>query len=86
MLREMAEALEALTVERVLVLVLEDLHWSDHSTLELLAYLARRRAPARLSVIGTYRPTDIVLREHPLREIKQELHIHGQSRSLDWSC
>jgi DNA-binding winged helix-turn-helix (wHTH) protein len=32
MLREMAEALEALTAEQLLVLVLEDLHWSDHST------------------------------------------------------
>ena len=42
MLREMAEALVALTAEQGLVLVLEDLHWSDTSTLELLAYLARR--------------------------------------------
>ena len=42
MLREMAEALFALTAEQGLVLVLEDLHWSDTSTLELLAYLARR--------------------------------------------
>src|SRR5262249_8430195 len=36
MLREMAEALEALTAKVPLVLVLEDLHWSDHSTLDLL--------------------------------------------------
>ena len=42
MLREMAEALFALTAEQGLVLVLQDLHWSDTSTLELLAYLARR--------------------------------------------
>ena len=36
MLREMAEAVETLTVERPLILQLEDLHWSDVSTLELL--------------------------------------------------
>ena len=43
MLRELAEALEVLTTERPVVLVLEDLHWSDFSTLALLSYLARRR-------------------------------------------
>ncbi|NOT54949.1 MAG: AAA family ATPase, partial [Deltaproteobacteria bacterium] len=82
MLREMAEALEAVTVARALVLVLEDLHWSDHSTVELLVYLARRRAPARLLVIGTYRPTEVVVREHPLKGGKQELHVHGQCVEL----
>src|SRR5262245_36422257 len=45
MLRELAEALEVLTAERPLVLVFEDLHWSDRATLEWLAYVARRRDP-----------------------------------------
>ena len=48
MLREFAEALEVLTAERPLVLVLEDLHWSDRATVEWLAYVVRRRDPARL--------------------------------------
>jgi predicted ATPase len=42
MLREMVEAVEVLTTERPLVLVLEDLHWSDYSTLDLLSWLGRR--------------------------------------------
>ena len=42
MLREMAELLEDLTAQTLLLLVLEDLHWSDTATLDLLAYLARR--------------------------------------------
>jgi predicted ATPase len=46
MLREMSEALEALTAEVPLVLVLEDLHWSDYSTLDLISYLARQRQSA----------------------------------------
>jgi len=46
MLREMAEALDVLTAERPLILWLEDLHWSDPSTLELLALLARRQEQA----------------------------------------
>lgn len=77
MLREMAEAVEVLAAEKPLVLVLEDLHWSDVATLELLATLARRREAARLLVIGTYRPIDVILHAHPLRTIKQELQVHG---------
>ncbi len=73
MLREMAELLEAVAATRPLVLVLEDLHWSDLSTLELVAYLAQRRAPARLLVVGTYRPTEAMRSDHPLRAITQEL-------------
>ena len=82
MLREMAEALEALTVQTPLVLVLEDLHWSDYSTLDLLTALARRRQPARLMVLGTYRPMDVVLSSHPLKTVKQELEMHGQCAEL----
>src|SRR5262249_15688315 len=41
MLRELGEALDAITAERPLVLWLEDLHWSDASTIELVALLAR---------------------------------------------
>ena len=82
MLRELAEALEVLTAEVSLVLVLEDLQWSDHATVELLAYLAQRRAPARLLVLGTYRPAETVLRGHPLRPMVQELCGRGQAVEL----
>ncbi len=77
MLRELTEALEWLTAERPLVLVLEDLHWSDGSTLEWLAYVARRRDPSRLFVLGTYRPLETLAPEHPLRTMVQELCLHG---------
>jgi serine/threonine protein kinase/pimeloyl-ACP methyl ester carboxylesterase len=56
MLREMVEALDVFTLDRPLLIVLEDLHWSDPSTLDLLAALAHRPEPARLLVLGTYRP------------------------------
>jgi len=72
MLRELAEALEAASRERPLLLVLEDLQWSDGATLDLLAWLARRREPARLLLIGAYRPADVV-EGHPLRGVAHEL-------------
>jgi DNA-binding winged helix-turn-helix (wHTH) protein/predicted ATPase len=58
MLREMVVGIEALTTRTPMVVVLEDLHWSDPSTLDLLVALARQRGPARLLVVGTCRPVD----------------------------
>ena len=77
MLRELAAALEACTAAHPLLLVLEDLHWSDASTVEALTLLARRRDAARLLVMGTYRPVELILRQHPLKAAKQELQLHG---------
>src|SRR5215471_7068729 len=82
MLRELAQALEVLTADAPLVLVLEDLHWSDPSTVDLLAALAQRREPAQLLVLGTYRPVDLVLQAHPLRGLVQELGGRGLVREL----
>ena len=58
MLRELSVALDVVSAVHPLVLVLEDLHWSDPSTVEALAMLARRREPARLLVVGTYRAAE----------------------------
>lgn len=77
MLRELAQALEVVTTDAPLVLWLEDLHWSDQATLVLLAALARRPEPARLMILATYRPADIRARVHRLRQVHQELQLHG---------
>jgi DNA-binding winged helix-turn-helix (wHTH) protein/predicted ATPase len=82
MLRELAEAVEVLTTERPLVLWLEDLQWSDVSTLDWLAFVARRREPARLLIIGAYRPVEVIVGNHSLKAVKQELQLHGQCVEL----
>ena len=82
MVREMADALDTFTQEHTLVLVLEDLHWSDVATLDLLAALAQRPGPARLLVLGTYRPVDVIVHQHPLKVLMQALAIHGQCTEL----
>jgi predicted ATPase/DNA-binding winged helix-turn-helix (wHTH) protein len=76
MVRELALALEAMTSERGLVLCIDDLHWSDLSTLTLLDFLARRREPARLLLIGAFRPADVRGHEHPLSALQRELRLH----------
>jgi predicted ATPase len=82
MLREMVMALGVLTAECTLVLWLEDLQWADYSTLDWLAAVAQHRGPARLMVIGTYRPAEVSLSEHPLKGVKQELSAHGQCEEV----
>jgi len=77
MLREMADALEVFTHHRTLVLALEDLQWSDPSTVDLVACIARRRQPARLLVVGSLRPIEIAVGDHPLDEIRHELQAKG---------
>jgi len=82
MLREIAEALETMAATTSVVLLLEDLHWSDYSTLDLVSYLARRQRHARLMLIGTYRPVELIVSEHPLRGVKQELQLHQLCHEL----
>ena len=64
------------------MLVLEDLHWSDYSTLDLISYLARQRHGAHLMVIGTYRTAELIASGHPLKAVKQELLAKQQCEEL----
>ena len=82
MMRELTEALDVMTATRPVVLVLEDLHWSDPPTLEWLHYVARRRDPARLLVVGTYRPVEVIVRKHPLQRVRAELRQLPQCQEL----
>ena len=76
MLREMADALETITAESPLLVVFEDLQWADSSTVDLLSVLAHRRQPAKLLLLCTYRPVDVLLAEHPLKKLTRDLLIH----------
>ena len=76
MLREMGELLEQYTRTQPLLLVTEDLHWSDHATVRLIDHLARRRGLTRLMWLGTFRSTDLVAGDHPLKGVRQELRVH----------
>ena len=82
MLREMGEALEALAADLPMVLILEDLHWSDYSTLDLISYLARQRHAAQFMLIGTYRTVELIVSGHPLKAVKQELLAKQQCEEL----
>lgn len=55
-----------------LLLILEDLHWADQSTRDLLVFLSRMLQTERVCLVGTYR-TDDLHRRHPLRRVLAEL-------------
>src|SRR5262245_57108763 len=82
MLREVTELLEAFAATTPLVLMLDDLHWSDPSTLDAVALLAQRSDPARLLVLGSYRPVDTILSGHPVKDLKQRLAQQRQCSEL----
>src|SRR5208337_2011458 len=82
MLREIGEALETITSDKPLLLVLEDMHWADPFTVDLVSVLARRRGPGKLMLIGIYRPADVTLAEHPLKTVKQDLLVHHLCREI----
>ncbi|MDR7278313.1 helix-turn-helix transcriptional regulator [Catenuloplanes atrovinosus] len=70
--------------ERPLVLLIEDLHWADRSTRDLIAFLIRSGRRSRVLLVGTYR-SDELHRGHPLRPYLAELdRVRGvERRELD---
>ena len=64
MLREMGEVLDRYTEQRPLLLVTEDLHWSDRATIRLIDYVARRRS-RRLMWLASFRLAEVVALDHP---------------------
>ncbi len=67
-----ATFLTTTAAEQPLLLVLDDLHWADKSSLLLLQFLVREIANARLLLLGTYRDVE-VLRGHPLGDVLPRL-------------
>jgi len=77
MLREMGELLDRHTEHRPLLLVTEDLHWSDRATIQLIDYVARRGGSARLMWLASFRPAEVIALDHPLNPVRHELRLHG---------
>lgn len=86
MVREICEALEQITVQTPLMVILEDLHWVDPSTLDLISAIARRRESAKLLLLGTYRPIDVVLSQSPLKTLKPDLLIRNLCHEIAIEC
>ncbi len=71
--------IERIAADAPTVIALEDLHWSDRSTRDLLQFLIRNLARGRVMLIGTYR-TDELNERHPFLTLLSEL---GRSEQVD---
>lgn len=71
------EIIRRLTQHRPLIIMLDDLHWVDGASVDLLFHLSRRIEGSRVLIIGTYRPQDLALgrsgERHPLEPVLSEL-------------
>jgi tetratricopeptide (TPR) repeat protein len=72
LLQAVASFLRNASAVQPLALVLEDLHWADRGTLDLLQHMARNLQGARILVVGTYRDVEVD-RSHPLSGALAEL-------------
>jgi len=75
-----ATYLRGRAAQRPLVVVVDDLHWADVSSLRLLVFLARQLHDAAALVIGTYRDIEVAAGDHPARRLLAELA--GQAELL----
>jgi DNA-binding winged helix-turn-helix (wHTH) protein/tetratricopeptide (TPR) repeat protein len=75
MLREMGELLDRYTEQRPLLLVTEDLHWSDRATIQLIDHVARRRGRTRLMWLSSFRLAEVIALDHPLNPLRHELRL-----------
>src|SRR3984957_1129938 len=77
MLRELGDALAALTAEMPVLLVLEDMHWTDPASVDMLRQLAERAHGQRLLLVVTARPEDIECNNPTLKKCYAEMHARG---------
>jgi tetratricopeptide (TPR) repeat protein len=80
--RELSAFLQEASRVRPLVFFLDDLHWADVSTVDLLAYIGGKVSSLRMLIIATYRPSDLLLAKHPFAEIKLLLQERGVCRDV----
>ncbi len=76
------ELFDALSADKPVVLILEDMHWADRSTRTFAAFLARTLREERLMLLLTYR-TDELHRRHALRPLLAELERLGRARRIE---
>jgi len=82
MQREFAALLHELSRTRPVVLFIEDLHWADVSSIDLLGFIASKFDELRVLVLVTYRSSDLLLQKHPFLRIKPDLQARGLCREL----
>jgi predicted ATPase len=80
--RELGVFLREVSRQRPLVMFLDDIHWADPSSVDLLGYLGSKCAEWRLLLILNYRSSDLLRTDHPFGPVKLELQGRGICREI----
>src|SRR5467141_3872254 len=80
--RELIALLQEISKLKPLLLFFEDVHWSDVSTVDLLAYIAAHFESLHVLVAVTYRPAEMVQSKHPLLQLELDLQSRGLCREI----
>ncbi len=75
--RELNGFLQELSRWRPVVIFCDDLHWADISTVDMLSYIGNRSDTMRVLLVGSYRPSDMLLAKHPFLQVRRELQSRG---------
>lgn len=71
------------TNKNPLLLCIDDWHWADTSSTNLLFHLARQLSDVPLLLLATYRPHDAEAREHPILNVRTEMERYSLCDSLE---
>jgi tetratricopeptide (TPR) repeat protein len=77
MKREVGAFFHDISASRPVVVFLDDIHWADVSTIDIVNYLAGRFADMRVLILATYRPAEMALAQHPFLGIANNLRSRG---------
>jgi len=75
--RQYTKIIKSISTLNPLMLVVEDLQWADTSSIDLLFHLSRNLGSCPVLIICTYRPSEIEIRQHPVRQVKAEMERYG---------
>lgn len=82
LLFQYTELLLTAAEEAPVILFVDDLHWADRASASLFGHLARKIGERRVLMIGTFRPSDVELSQHPIRDVRAELLRYSLAEDL----
>ena len=85
LLREYVGALDSVSEKQPVLIVIDDLHWSDAGSVRLLSLLSRNVSHMPVMLVCAYRPSDVEVEGHPLRGLVSEIVRYNPDASIDLS-